>query len=576
MDKVLVEWIDTSLASGIKPLEIAAAVGREIARQRNLPLDSSSPRLLSRGNSAAPRGIDYTLDLIGASYERSLDSSLRRHAGVHYTPFHVARNLSEIILSDTETGPICDPSVGGGAFLLAAAECLNEAGEDPERIVKDLLWGIDLDPGAIEVTSAALSLWASTTNWVIPSGTLVVADSLRSGKSAFKNSPELGFQIVIGNPPFQNQLQEQTVRPIELTQELRERWSVNAGAYADTAGYFLLVALSMLSRNGKLLLIQPQSILSTADAKPIREKLNTEASLCGMWIGGPEIFEAGVSVCAPLIVKGVVEEPIRIREGAEVIESEKTIKRTGNWAETISISQGIPSVHLSGKEMRSQVSATAGVRDQFYGLIGHVRESQETSSTMVPLVTVGMIDPFRNRWGKGQFRYAGSAWRYPMVNLETLGKGNPELFEWVKSRLRPKILVATQTKIVEVLPDPQGILVPSTPVISVECPSEDIWKIAAALSAPAVSASVFSEVAGAALSTDTIKLSATQIGSIPIPKNDDFWVLGATFAEKAFKATTEQLWRKSLTEMAENMGKAYAHESQELYEWWLNRLPKWR
>ena len=59
MDKVLVEWIDTSLASGIKPLEIAAAVGREIARQRNLPLDSSSPRLLSRGNSAAPRGIDY-------------------------------------------------------------------------------------------------------------------------------------------------------------------------------------------------------------------------------------------------------------------------------------------------------------------------------------------------------------------------------------------------------------------------------------------------------------------------------------------------------------------------------------
>ena len=576
MDKKLIEWINESVETGIEPIDIAAAVAREIAETKNLPSCEHRPKLLTRGVAIAPQLLVYTPDLIGASYERSLDSTKRRHAGVHYTPFPVAKKLAQIALKHSRIGPICDPSVGGGVFLLAVAESLKEMGENPEKIVKDLLWGIDLDPGAIEDTEAALSLWGSTTKWIVPAGNLAVADSLEVGRKAFQNTPKEGFELVIGNPPFQNQLQEQTVRPIEITHELRKRWAVNAGPYADTAGYFLLVALSMLSPGGKLFLIQPQSILSTADAKPIREKLDKEASLFGLWIGGPNIFEADVNVCAPLITKGPASDSVLIWEGKEVNKCANQLKRGDNWAKAISIVQGVPNVFLSGLEMRIRAPATAGFRDQYYGLIQHVSECNQVSPTMVPLITVGMIDPLRNRWGTGKFRFAGKAWDHPMVNLETLAKENPELHEWVTNRLKPKVLVATQTKILEVLPDPEGILVPSTPAISVECSVEDIWRVAAALSAPAVSANSFSATAGSALSVDTIKLSAKQVNEIPLPEDSESWNQAAHFAKKAFLAETEDQWLGFLTKMAEKMGQAYRTESPSLQEWWESRVPGWR
>jgi len=576
MDKDLVDWVLSSAEAGIQPLDIAAAIAREIATIKGLPSGQNQPKLIARGEVVAPQHLTYTPDLIGAAYERSLDSAKRRHEGVHYTPFSVAKKLAQRVLTGTTIGPICDPSVGGGAFLLGAAECMKEMGENPKKIVKDLLWGIDLDPGAIEVTEAAISLWGSTDEWVLPEGNLAVANSLDVGKEAFQNPPKEGFKAVIGNPPFQNQLQEQTVRPLKETNELRERWSVNAGPYADTAGYFLLVALSMLSNNGRSLLIQPQSILATADARPIRQKLEEEANLLGMWIGGPNIFEAGVNVCAPLLAKESFTDQVQIWQGKDVQKHDIQLTREDNWAKAISVVQGIPNVRLSGPRLDYRAQATAGFRDQYYGLIQHVSECSRVSPTMVPLITVGMIDPLRNRWGTGQFRFAGKAWNHPMVNLETLAKDNPELHEWVTSRLKPKVLVATQTKILEVLPDPEGILVPSTPTISVECDKEDIWKITAALSTPAVSASSFSITAGSALSSDTIKLSARQINEIPLPEDEESWKSGAYFAERAYKAETEKEWKISLTQMADKMGNAYKETNPSLLEWWTERIPRWR
>ena len=578
MDKDLLEWVLSSVKAGIEPLDIAAAIAREIAAVKNLSSSGSDrPKLLNRGEVViAPQHLTYTPDLIGAAYERSLDSATRRHEGVHYTPFPVAKKLAQTVLSGTTVGPICDPSVGGGAFLLGAAECMKEMGENPERIAKDLLWGIDIDAGAIEVTEAAIALWGSTENWVIPEGNLAVANSLDVGKGAFQRPPKEGFKAVIGNPPFQNQLQEQTTRSLKETNELRERWSVNAGPYADTAGYFLLVALSMLANNGRALLIQPQSILATADAKPIREKLRKEASLLGMWIGGPNIFEAGVNVCAPLIAKESITGLVQIWQGRNAQKCDVQLTSEDHWAKAISIVQGTPTVHLSGQNLGSCAQATAGFRDQYYGLIDHVSEQRRITPTTFPLITVGMIDPLRNRWGAGQFRFAGKAWNHPMVNLETLVKENPELHEWVISRLKPKVLVATQTKILEVLPDPEGILVPSTPTISVECDEEDIWKITAALSAPAVSASSFSITAGSALSSDTIKLSARQINEIPLPEDVLAWESAAYFAERAFKAETEKEWKISLTQMAEKMGEAYKETNESLLKWWVGRVPRWR
>ena len=118
MDRKLLSWVNDRNAEGIKPLEIAAAVAREAARQKGLPLNGNQPNLLNIGTVHAPKETEYTADMIGSVYEQSLDSSTRRHGGVHYTPYEVAKRLARIALSELPFGPICDPSVGGGAFLL--------------------------------------------------------------------------------------------------------------------------------------------------------------------------------------------------------------------------------------------------------------------------------------------------------------------------------------------------------------------------------------------------------------------------------------------------------------------------
>lgn len=576
MDRKLLSWVNDQNTEGFKPLEIAAAIAREAAIQKGLPFDGSQPNLLSVGTAQAPKEIEYTAEMIGFVYEQSLDSSTRRHGGVHYTPYEVAKRLARITLNELPLGPVCDPSVGGGAFLLAAAEHLAEKGASPSKIIKDYLWGIDLDEGAIEVARASISIWGSTKVWIIANDHLVVANSLKNGMMSFSTPPKDGFIAVIGNPPFQNQLQETTVRPIEETQKLREKWKVNAGPYADTAGYFLLVALSMLSSEGKCLLIQPQSILATVDAKPIREKLNQEATLEGIWIGGADIFEAGVNVCAPLLSKCLRQTPVNIWTGTEITQLQKKLNQGENWSSAMAIAQGVPILKLKGNRLEERASATAGFRDQFYGLAPHVCEFKTGMESVAPLITVGMIDPLTSRWGSDEFRYAGKSWLKPVVDLTSLLANDKELYEWVQDRLKPKVLLATQTKVLEVLPDPKGQLIPSTPTISIECGPEDIWKIASALSSAAISAYAFSRVAGSALSSETIKLSAKQVNALPLPIISDYWEQASQSAQEAFNSKSKDEKRNKMKEMSHKISLAYGCNDKLLEEWWVNRLPKWR
>ena len=577
MDKDLRDWVSEQVLQGSEPLDITAAVAREITKLKGLPINGDQPSLLDLGSLEAPKGVKYTTDLIGSVYEQSLDSLTRRHGGVHYTPFEIARKLARIVLEGLPVGPVCDPSVGGGSFLLAVAEYLNDLGESPTKIVQELLWGIDLDQGAIEVANASISIWGSSEEWVTPNnGHLAIANSLQSGLSSFSEPPKSGFVAVIGNPPFQNQLQESTVRPIEQTRELREKWQVDTGPYADTASYFLLVALSLLGEMGKCLLIQPQSILSTVDAEPIRLKLTEVANLEGIWIGGANIFEAGVNVCAPLISKGFAQKPARIWKGAEITELKQRLTNQENWANAMAIVQDVPRVHLSGDKLGERSAATAGFRDQFYGLAPHVYENDINQTTAAPLITVGMIDPLRNRWGTANFRYAGKSWSKPVVNLETLNQADQELYEWVKERLRPKVLLATQTKVLEVIPDLDGKLIPSTPVISIECDPQDIWKITAVLSSAAMSAYAFSTTAGSALSSNTIKLSAKQVMNLPLPSESNHWTKASKYAESAFNAKNREEKKKQMLKMSDEINIAYGCDNEILQKWWIHRLPKWR
>jgi hypothetical protein len=135
----------------------------------------------------------------------------------------------------------------------------------------------------------------------------------------------------------------------------------------------------------------------------------------------------------------------------------------------------------------------------------------------------------------------------------------------VTDRLVPKVLVATQTRVLEVLPDPDGRLVPSVPVVAVA--GEDVWSIAAALSAPPVSAWALHRAAGAALTADAVKLSAKQILDVPLPSDREVWEgVARRLAAHDIEAP----------EFARLMTRAYGlPDDHPVVGWWLARVPSW-
>ena len=95
-------------------------------------------------------------------------------------------------------------------------------------------------------------------------------------------------------------------------------------------------------------------------------------------------------------------------------------------------------------------------------------------------MTVGLIDPARCLWGRRSTRFAGRVLQRPRVDLTALQEA-PAMARWAQARLVPKILLATQTRVLEPVVDVRGRWLPSTPAITVR-PTADasIWHVAAA------------------------------------------------------------------------------------------------
>ena len=183
--------------------------------------------------------------------------------------------------------------------------------------------------------------------------------------------------------------------------------------------------------------------------------------------------------------------------------------------------------------------ATAGFRDQFYGLRPHVHDHaaphDQLAPRTAPLVTAGLIDPALCRWGQAEARFAGRRFAAPLVDLDSLAAADGKLASWVSARLRPKLLVATQGKVLEAVADQVGRLVPSVPVIAVE-PQDpgDLWRILAVLCSPVAAAWALERYGGAGLSGQSIKLSARQLLTVPTPADTAAWDGAAASCRRRF------------------------------------------
>lgn len=567
-----------ALCAGVEATDVPRRLATLAAVAANLGSPADAPLLAHLEDVAIPPLPEGWArpELLVAVCEATQPRSGRRAAGAFYTPPHVAAAIAREVLGRVAAPRpmVCDPAAGAGAFLLAAGRLLIEGGLVPRVVVEECLTGADLDPVALLCADAALRLLAGGP---VRRTNLVRGDALL-GLDWEAIAPS-GFDAVLGNPPFLNQLESATARTDAAA--MRARFGPLAAGYADTAAVFLALAMDLTREGGAFGLILPESTLATRDAQAVRAHVAGSASLAWIWRSVENVFAAGVQVCAPVFVRRPPTDRLQVERASgpdlarlEPLEVDDLASRP-TWSSLFADARGIPAFELAGTgTLRDWCTATADFRDQYYGLIPHVREA---AAQPLPhqrrLVTVGLVDPARLLWGTRPTRFAKTAYERPVVDLVSLAADAP-LAAWARARLVPKLLLSTQTRVLEVLADPDGVLVPSIPTITIGCAGEDLWRVGAALCSPVLTAWALRHFAGAALGTDAIKLSAKQVLALPAPAPGPAWDRGAQAYRAASAATSDEEWACALGALGAHMCEAYG-VGTDLLEWWTDRLPAW-
>jgi hypothetical protein len=465
-----------------------------------------------------------------------IDPNTRKTLGAWYTPAPLIDHVLDVVLTPVlaaRPSPdglrILDPACGDGRFLVAAADRIRRR---YGTVPPGCLLGIDVDETAASAAGAALG----------PAGDIEVGDALTG-----VHGPPV--DVVVGNPPYLNQLARNTSR--------RRRSPLGGGAYADTAALFLALALQAVRPDGgRVGLVLPQSILSTRDTASIRAGVLAHAIMDSLWWAGADVFDAAVHVCVPTFVRGGSPGPIARWLGPAFsplpAADGSDLPGRPTWGHLVADAVGIPLVDIEGSGVLGSIAtATADFRDQYYGLVPFVADD----GTGPPLITSGLIDPGRSHWGLRRARFARRHFHAPRVDVDALPDG---LAAWAAARLVPKVLVATQTPVLEALVDEQGDWLPSVPVITVVPKYEqDLWRVAAVLTAPAVSAWAAATFLGAGMSGSSIKLAASQVRTIPLPA-----------ARSPWEGAAAVLASGDVDGCARLMDRAYRTD---VYGWWRNR-----
>ena len=559
---------------------------------------------------------------VGVIWERDHEGRLaelgrRKARGSYYTPPDVVDGLLRVCLdpllveleghgADAVAGVrILDPTCGTGNFLYAAFKRVlaslircgvpyDAAAASAVRCVV----GVDLDRAAVQICRAILlRAGGDGVDASAIERRIVCADSLVMHRQppptlfAADDEPATdwetlmievgahnGFDLVIGNPPFLSQLQTETMFASTYIDKVKARFADAARGYVDPAALFLLVGLDALKKDrGCLCLVEPLAVLSTRGAMRVRQSLLARATLTDIWFAEEKVFDdADVEVWAPVLRTGALRLPVAMSRGRdfkEVGTAEPPTEEAESWGSLLALRRGVPARNWSTAGTLADIaSATADFRDQYYGLAGHVVDCAEGGVDLPRLVTSGLIDPARLMWSQRSTTFNRVQFVTPRVKVSELSE---DLQTWARRRLVPKVLVATQTRVLEPIVDVDGSLLPSVPVITVETLGESLWHIAAVLASPPIAAIAASRHFGAALSADALKLSARDLLALPLPSGVEDWDASAKAFEQASTASSDSERYDLLVASGQAMCAAYGFgRDDELLRWWADRLPK--
>jgi len=339
------------------------------------------------------------------------DPAIRKKHGIYYTPEHVVdyivRNtLGKLLrkcksVEEVSKIKVLDPACGSGSFLIKAFDLIKEWYDDynkrnqraatpntldahfhtvsntEDRILTDNLYGVDLDPQAVEITMLNLSLKAVKPRTKLP----FMGDHIKCGNSLISGTEEElrkyfkeewnkekpfdwpkefellnadGFDIVIGNPPHGAKLSE------EERDFFLEKYQVARG-YKNTASLFIERAVRLIKEEGVIGLVIPKSLtfsqrwnvtrnyilqelqlLEIADiskafpdvlleqiillCRKKTEKIDRYLGTRLFWAERPETYEIPISLCKELDTFPIHVDPISLAIYKKVMGKSRLLK----------------------------------------------------------------------------------------------------------------------------------------------------------------------------------------------------------------------------------------------------------
>ncbi len=277
-----------------------------------------------------------SVDILGAVYEQYLgylqkkdvtkQGAKRKKQGIYYTPNfvvdYIAQNtvgafLKENGKDDIRSIKILDPACGSGSFLIKSYQLLEDyyqnlanfkfdtksqlgkfektmldkkglkeiSAAQKASILRENIYGADLDPKAVEIAQLNLLLKAITRRTKLPnlSHNIVCGNSLipegdkkfkplnwkEEFKKVFANG---GFDVIIGNPPYikedTNRLAFDGLHDSPYYQGKMDIWTM-----------FACKAIDLLKDSGYFSFIAPSSWLGNAGASIFRDKILSEGEI---------------------------------------------------------------------------------------------------------------------------------------------------------------------------------------------------------------------------------------------------------------------------------------------------------
>jgi hypothetical protein len=223
------------------------------------------------------------------------------HGTVYTPPFMASLLLDHAMPFEKIRGDerILDPACGSGVFLVGAFRRLvsvwrnNNGWAAPDvtalkEVLHQSIFGIELDSNAIDLAGFSLALavcdslkpdviWSDLTFDSLKNRNLVEGDFFAAVKQNTSGAAGIcngGFDIIIGNPPFESDL---TTPGHELNNEL----ATQRGDLPDqqAAYLFLEQGMTLVRPGGRLCLVQPSGILYNRKAAQFRNRFFKNAAV---------------------------------------------------------------------------------------------------------------------------------------------------------------------------------------------------------------------------------------------------------------------------------------------------------